>query len=315
MGSFLEELEKMFNSRSLPEDTLNDSLELVFDDEPMERLLYGEELPGPTPANLFLPGLKHVRQISQACDEGDIPGVLEKVREFQQEKYPLSLEVCYRLMKIMRELVPNCPNPRIEHDLTPLGPLLEEMWTLAQKEKNETLKEVLGMVLVRWYEHHQQYKDARVVLNVLMEKSREKGDQADEAIILNNYAFEYLLEGRWQEAIPLFHQAAMMFMDSGDEYEYANALANYWICRFECADLENLEEVEEELETLRGILRRRTGWHARKPLILLAKIEEIRGNIGAAIQLVEQAIESCRDSKTRYAELDANYLRDLQRSE
>jgi hypothetical protein len=38
MGSFLEELEKIFHSRPLPVDNLDDSQVLVFDDEPLERL-------------------------------------------------------------------------------------------------------------------------------------------------------------------------------------------------------------------------------------------------------------------------------------
>jgi tetratricopeptide (TPR) repeat protein len=223
--------------------------------------------------------------------------------------------MCYRLTASIKDLVPNCPNPCLEHDLTPLGPLLEEMWQLALRAEEKSLQQELGTVFYRWYEHYQHYEDARGVLAVLLEISRERGDRTNEAVMLNNFAFEYVLEEKWQEAIPLFEEAATIFRDNSDEYEYANARANYWTCRFECADLENLEEVEEELRTLRDILTRRTGWHARKPLILLAKIEERRGSTQPAIRFVEQAIESCKGSNTRYPELDASYLRDLQRSE
>jgi tetratricopeptide (TPR) repeat protein len=314
MGFFLEELEKRFHSGPLAEDKLDDSLELVFDDEPLERILYGEELPGPTVANLFLPGFKYVEQISQACKGGDIQEALKKLCEYQREKYPLSLRMCYRLTASIKDFVPNFPNPRLEHDLTPLGPMLEEMWQLALKGDDKRLQQELGTVLYRWYEHYKHYEDARGVLTVLIDITRERGDRANEAVMLNNYAFEYLLEEKWQEAIPLFEQAAKMFEDKGDEYEYANARANYWTCRFECDDLDNLEEIEEELKKLRDVLSARTGWHARKPLVLLAKLEEQRGNTEDAIELVEQAIEASRGSNTRYPEIDANYLRDLKRS-
>ena len=223
--------------------------------------------------------------------------------------------MCYRLTSSIKDLVPNCPNPCLGNDLTPLGPLLQQMWQSALKAEDKRLQQELGTVLYRWYEHCEQYEGARGVLTVLIDINRERGDRANQAVMLNNFAFEYLLEGKWQEAIPLFEQAATIFQDKGDEYECANARANYWTCRFECDDLADLDQVEEELKTLRDILMRRTSWHLRKSFILLAKIEEQRGNTEDAIQLVEQAIEASRGSNTRYPALDANYLRDLQRSE
>jgi len=42
-------------------------------------------------------------------------------------------------------------------------------------------------------------------------------------------------------------------------------------------------------------------------------MEEKRGNIAAAIQLVEQAIEVGKKANTLYPEVDANYLQQLRR--
>jgi len=313
MGFLLEELMAGNDLRPPQADHMDDSAVLVFDDEPLERILYGKEVEGPTQANLFASGLKCVRQIRQAYGDGDIPKTLEGIAEFTRNGDSLSVQMCFELAEIARAIVPSYPNPVLPHDLAPVGPLLEQMWGLAAATKNQRLQHSLGTPLFRWYEHHERYRDARRVLNTVLHMYREHGDRSGEAIVLNNFAFEYLLEGRWQAAIPLFEQAATMFRKNGNDYECANSQANYWICRFECGDLGDIEAVETELKRLESILTKQPGWHARKPLILLAKIEERRGNTPAAIRLVERAIEACRGSHTRYPEWDANYLRDLQR--
>jgi len=129
--------------------------------------------------------------------------------------------------------------------------------------------------------------------------------------MINNFAFEYLLERKWKEAIPPFERAARILKENGDQTEYANARANYWTCRFECDEVKEVEEVEAELKILSRKLRDSADWHRRKPLVLLAKIEERRGNLDAAVRLVEQAIEACKGGRTRYPELDQTYLNHL----
>ena len=47
--------------------------------------------------------------------------------------------------------------------------------------------------------------------------------------------------------------------------------------------------------------------------LILKRIEEKRGNIEGAIMLVEQAIQSCKDTRTRYPEMDEEYLEHLRR--
>lgn len=315
MGFLLEELMAGNDPRLPQADHIDDSAVLVFDDEPLDRVLYGKEVEGPTQANLFVSGLKCVRQIRQAYGDGDIPKTLEGIAEFTRNGDLLSVRMCFELAEIARGIVPSYPNPVLPHDLAPVGSLLEQMWSLAAATENQRLQHSLGTPLFRWYEHHERYPDARRVLNTLLNLYREHGDRSGEATVLNNFAFEYLLEGSWQAAIPLFEQAATTFRNNGNQYEYANSRANYWICRFECGDLGEIEAVETELKQLKSILTKQPGYHGRKPLVLLAKMEERRGNTQAAIRLVEQAIEVCRGSNTRYPEWDANYLSDLRRSE
>lgn len=65
------------------------------------------------------------------------------------------------------------------------------------------------------------------------------------------------------------------------------------------------------MKTLLEILEQGGGRKIRKPLILLARIEERRGNLDRAIELVELAIQAGKNSRTRFPEMDAAYLAQL----
>lgn len=290
-----------------------ESPEFFFDDEPLERILYGETIEGPTVANLYLQVREFVASIGNAYDEGNIQDAIGMASELGRSGNPISLEMCSRLVVIMKGIVPSCPNPIITFDLLPLEPLLSQIWMMAFEKDNKALQLHVGPALYRWQEHYGRYHEAGQVLARLIEINRELKNHFDEAIYLNNFAFDYMLEGRFSEAIPLFEEAARMFEKLNITFEYANSRANYWTCRANLNDIDNLEGLEAELKTLQPVFNQSGLWHERKPLILLAQIEERRGNISEAIRLVTKAIESCRHSKTRYPEQDTIYLEHLQR--
>ena len=310
MKFFSEDFD-LFNDANRLQMEVEESLELVFDDEPLERILYGKKLKGPTRANLFFPALGWVQKIRRAFKDGDIRAAVKNASELAVKEYSISTQMCFELSLIMRGIVPDYPNPIIEIDLSPLGPLLEQMWNLALRSEGRELQKTVGAPLYRWYEHHQQYENARRVLTTLIEIAKEDEDRIGEAVVINNFAFEYLLEGRPEGAISFFEKAAKIFEDNEIIFEYANARANYWTCRFECDDLEEDQKIEAELKSLAKTLGKKADWRTRKPLILLARIEERRGNISAAVQLVERAIKACKNGKTRYPELDRKYLEHL----
>ena len=150
------------------------------------------------------------------------------------------------------------------------------------------------------------------MLQFLLERNRYIGNGFEEAITLNNHAFEYLLEGRFQEALPEFDQAANLFHVLGDPVQSANSRSNFWLCRFESSDLEVSGQVEAELKTLAEILTDARYWQARKPLILLAKLAESRGDLETAIAFAKMAVDASKGSGTRYSETDLQYFQQLQ---
>jgi len=312
MKDLSNDFDLLNDTEFLQTEGVEEPLEFLFDDEPLERILYGEDTNGPTQANLYLPALTYKQRIVQAYRSGNIQETLAGISEMGKKGYQLSTGTCFELAAVITGIVPQYPNPIISFDLMALHPLIEQMWDLALKSKDKELQNFMGTSLYRWYEHQGRFEDARRVLMILIEISRGKGIRLSEGISINNFAFEYLLEGRYLEAMSLFEDAANIFREVGDTFDYANARANYWTCRLENENLEDIENMGIELESLEKVLKN-GNWHARKPLILRAKIEERRGNIDRAISFVEQAIESSKESRTRYPELDAKYIEQLKR--
>ena len=295
------------------ETSFNDSKnkDFYFDDEPLERILYGADLNGPSPANLYAPSHKYVQRIITSCKERNLTDLISALSALAKDNLLISTGVCHLITDAIGEFFPYYPNPVVVHDITNLEPLLANIWGIALEKQDASLLRKVGTPLFRWYEHHGKYEDARRILNKLIESSREHNDRINEALHLNNFAFEYLLEKRWNEAISHFAASAELFAQSGIRFEAVNARANYWICRFELDDVDDLESAEAELNEISKVFDGAKRWYERKSLILLAKIEEKRGNIAKAINLVEKAIESAKESRTTYPEIDRKYLEQL----
>ena len=283
-------------------------LQIMFDDEPVEDMLYRKRRRGPTPAGLYSRGLAFTGRLKTAHRKRNIRGMIEAAAKWGEAKVPLSAGCCAELTVILTEYVPSYPCPKIEFDLAPFGPLLEEIWMLAIRMANERLQVKVGSSLYRWYEHHGRYKEARRILYRLMEINRAHKDRVNEAVHLNNFAFEYLLEKRRDDAAPYFEKAALIFKDTGQSFDYANSRANYWTCRFEVGDFGHIKETKKELTAHAKALRGHGSWHSRKPLILLAMLAEKEGNIPKAVRLVKGAIKASTGANTRYVDMDRAYL-------
>jgi tetratricopeptide (TPR) repeat protein len=295
-------------------ENTNDPKEFLFDDEPLENILYGADLKGPSPANLFLPAWKNVRKILTACKEEKLTDIISAASELANSDIRISGEMCYQISEAIGRFFPYYPNPVMKQDLSTLKDLFEKIWRLTSERPDVIHQDKAGTLLYRFYEYHGQYEDARRVLSRLIQISKDQNDKKGEALYTNNFAFEYLLEERWEEAIPYFEEAARMFKEAEIPFEFYNARANYWICKYHLGQLDDIERMETELKEILSKFKGSGRWYERKPLILLAKIEENRGNIHKAMALVEKAIESARDSNTRYPEIDAEYLDHLKRS-
>lgn len=312
MRQMPDDIDILLGQRPFDKKTDDKEADYYFDDEPLDRILYGKDLSGPSPANLYLSARRSVEKIISSCREGKMIDAISAAFELGSSETPLSIEMCRVIANVMSEVFPYYPNPVIKYDLSGLRPLFEKIWRIASEKSAIGLQGKAGLLLFRWYEHHGKYEEARHILTRLIELYRKECDRQEEAIMLNNLGFEYLLEKRWHEAILNFEKATEIFKEERITFQYANARANYWTCRFALNDFGDITDTETELKEIYQVLGGARQWYGRKPFILQAKLEERRGNIDKAINLVEQAIDSAKDSNTRYPETDREYLEFLQ---
>ena len=286
-------------------------LEMVYDDEPIENALYGKAGRGSTPVSLFAQSRKYLESIRAANGKSDVQAVIDAASALAASGSLISIGACFELAGILVRVVPQTPNPVIAFDLLPLRSLLETIWQIAVEKQDISLQKRIAYCLYRWYEHHKHYEKARNVLARQIAIYRSEKDHSAEAIARNNWAFELFLEGRYLEAIPEFESSARLFEEIGKTEQAANSLVNCWVSRFEAGDFDSILRAEPELESLAAVLDKAGMWHARKPLVLLARIAESRGDIRKAIALVQRAIRACKDTGTLYPKMDGQYLAHL----
>jgi tetratricopeptide (TPR) repeat protein len=308
---FMEVLNELFMTADPPRVN-NENAGFFFDDETLENILYGSESSGPTPANLFLHSRRLVDEIWQVHHQGDISENLSLLSTIGAKKMSLSIPMAFKLAIVLGGIIPQYPLPVIRFDLWALSPLIESLWELALEKKDKDLQSAIGTPLYRWFEHLHQYGAARRILQVLIDRSEDPGDKVEKAVFINNYAYEYLLEEKYAEAAPFFEKAAALFKENSNRFEFANARANYWMCRIAVKPVIDMEVLVEELPEMEGVLIKFRDWRGRKILVLKARMAEEKGNVTEAISWMEQAIEAARESNTQYPELDRVYLKQLQ---
>ncbi len=211
---------------------------------------------------------------------------------------------------LMRKLIPDIPLPIATLESAPLAPLMKTLLCFIDETNDPGVVRWTNPWMYRFFEHNRDFDVSRGILKKLAAIYQYEGNRPYEAIAINNLAFQYQLEGRPCEAIPLFEFAARRFREERCDFQYANARANYWMCRFSLnmIDRNKLTSIEKETLKIMEYIGQTGAWFERKPLILLAKIEEIRGNLQNAIHLVQLAIDSGHHCETRYPVIDQKYL-------
>src|SRR5262245_48590661 len=84
--------------------------ELVFDDEPLEAVLYGEAARGPSPANLHAPARELLARLG--ADPTKVSeSTLQTILRFLDEGHPVSDALFRSLVQVAAALLPRWPRP------------------------------------------------------------------------------------------------------------------------------------------------------------------------------------------------------------
>lgn len=285
---------------------------LVFDDEPIQAVLYGAPEDEPSVVSVF----EHVRKLVTELSGGAHPdpeSALRAILGFLDEDRAI-LPECFRsLVGYARSFLPHWPAQPSPEMPPSAGVVLERLWQRAEHAADDELRSCAGMPLWEWYEMTRCHARAREVLQALVDIAERSHNPQEMRGLLNNLAFQYWLERQWAHAARHFARAADLAKEHGDLPGYAQFKANYWACRFEEDGLADADLMHAELEQFAEILR--TGGRRpaeRKALVYLAKVEQAQGKLEDAVAHARRAVAIDESQQSIYLSHDRKLLEELQ---
>ncbi len=299
------------NCESLRE---TDSNNFVFDDEPLEAILYGDlhPNPGPSSADAFIESRSKLTIVKEVMAQKDNERALIQIVELLETKKPIPIEMLYGVVSYLIHFIPDYPCPIVEEHGIAYNRILGPCFELGCKNQNEDLTNSSGTLLYRWYEGYGFYQQAAGIVSALLNRVSNGEGSARQALLINNLGYEFLLDQRWGEALPYFKRSVEIYERIGDEGEAANIHANELLCELGIHGVEYLVYKKKRLKELTKILRDRSDWRIRKPLGLLSRVYEFEGKLKYAVKYAHLAAKAGKNIPSHHYVDDKAYLTELQ---
>ena len=149
----------------------------VFDDEPLESILYDDPGAGagPTPAGLFASSEPFVSKILQAFEREEVDEGLHGMAELFACGDPVSASNLNRFAVLIGSFIPSVPCPIVQDRGVPYGALLEHLFAAGLACDGENLVQRAGTLLYRLFEGCGRYGDAARVVGTLLDWSNQRG--------------------------------------------------------------------------------------------------------------------------------------------
>ena len=237
---------------------------------------------------------------------------LGQIRTLLASARPISPSVCRYCVNVIDRLVPTVPVPVLRRGGATAGPVLAALFEFAARQRDYALEQRVGILLYRVHEARGRYERAGQVIERLLERARNEGNNPDVAVNTNNLGYEHLLAGHWQTAEDLFERAIANFEGLGDQYNAINARANLLECRFALSQPEHWNVLLPTLKEVNRALMVDGDWRARKTLCLLARFAEHRGRRRSARGWMRRALAVSEGFPTQLRDRDRAYLQKLE---
>ena len=289
----------------IPED-------LVYDDESLEGLLYGQLTHGPSAANVYSP-IKRLELALAGKDGAAIELAFREAGGCCEASPSLIPEIVVQLAILARGCLPQWPKP-LNGVLSPAGlQLLELLWKRSRDAGQRLSMVAAGSVLWEWHEYARRPASARDVLEEMVALHREElvalhqDEAADEPMqaLLNNLAYQHFLLKDWPKARQHYQSACEIAERSGNRSDFLNSRVGWWAACYEECPVEvaaelvlELRRLLVEIDDLNRLLS------ARKALRYLALAEAHLGNAKSALECVDRAIEIDRQYQSMFLEED-----------
>ena len=281
---------------------------LLFDDEPVDSILCDDPSTGTSSANAFIDTESILEEIANALCTENMPRAFEITRWLFGRDLPVSEKVCVVLTGMFKQLVPNYPRPVIPELVIEYRSLLEELAILAQAFGSSILINATDTLCYRFYEGCGEFARARAQIALMLDRSEKPFTTAQ---LVNNYGYEYLLEGDFTRARPYFVESLHMFEQLQDENEVANVQANLLTCAFELDSDHQKESLVPALIHAHARLYEDDDWRVRKTMRILASRAESQERMLVAVAWARRGINATIDVKTHLHQDDENNLKRL----
>jgi tetratricopeptide (TPR) repeat protein len=281
---------------------------LLFDDEPIDSILYGSSSNGPTSANAFVDTRPVVDEIVTAICSENLPRALALMQWLLRSDLPVSVKDCTIFMGVFYQLVPDNPWPVLGDEAIEYQSVLDEIILLAERFDSLILLSAAETHRYRLYEGCGEFAKARKLIAKMRERSEKPSSTAS---LINNYGYEYLLEGNYAKARPYFIESLQLFEQLGNEGEVANAQANLLTCEFELAKDPATETLLPTLIAAHSRLSESGDWRVRKTMRILAARAEAQERILVAVAWARRAVKASLNVETLLQLEDKKYLKRL----
>ena len=112
---------------------------LVFDDEPLEAILYGVPGPGPSSADVFAEGKREVMAIREAIGQEDHERAFHLMVGLFETGTPLPADALTAFVAYLRQFIPTCPCPLVEEHGVPYERVLKPCFEAGRAYRNAAL--------------------------------------------------------------------------------------------------------------------------------------------------------------------------------
>ncbi len=284
---------------------------LVFDDEPLEAILYGAPSPGASRADIYAAAQNKSLLIDEAIANDDHHRSLAHIVDLLEAKKPAPIDTLFKIVVYLDQFIPEYPCPIVEEHGVVYDQILKPCFDWGYEYQNDNLINSSGTKLYRWYEGFGFYEQAADIVSALLELL-PPGELSDRnALLINNLGYEFMLDQKWQDAIPYFNRSAEIYEQLGNHTEAANIHANKLLCEFGVHGGEYLVREKKLLHKLAKILNRNFDWRIRKILGLLARMYEFEGKNKYAFKYARLAVEAGKEIPSRHHLSDRAYLTKL----
>ena len=227
---------------------------------------------------------------------------------------PLSESACRSLVRVLRSAVPLVPKPILAEAAIKAGSLLHDIIARAKRLDATNLQTEAETIAYRWHEGRGEYGKARAVVAAMRERAAAADNYSQLAVLTNNYAYEFLLEGSYAAAEPHFIEALRLFESLKMKGDTTNTRVNLLTCRFALSPSHEWEAMLPELTKFHRVLRDSGDWRVRKTSRLYSERAAANGRLTAAVAWARKAVTASRDIPTQLHRDDENHLRSLQRA-